>query len=80
MRAILIDWLQEVSSDYLFKRETFHLSINYVDRYLSSVLHIDKSEFQLIGLSALFMAAKIEEVYTPKVENMVAAANNTYLE
>ena len=35
MRAILIDWMMEVCSDYLFKRETFHLSVNFVDRYLS---------------------------------------------
>lgn len=78
MRAILLDWMQEVCSDYLFKRETFHMAANFVDRYLSVKDNIEKSTLQLIGLTALFLAAKMEEVYTPKVENMVAAANSTY--
>jgi hypothetical protein len=78
MRAILLDWMSEVCSDYLFKRETFHIALNYVDRYLSSKADIEKGTLQLVGLTALFLAAKLEEVYTPKVENMIAAANNTY--
>lgn len=78
MRAILLDWIQEVCSDYLFKRETFHYAINYVDRYLSSVFHIDLRELQLVGLSALFLAAKMEEVFTPKIDNILTAANNSY--
>jgi hypothetical protein len=78
MRGILFDWMQEVCSDYLFKRETFHLATNFVDRYLSIKSDIEKTVLQLVGLTSLFLAAKFEEVYTPKVENMVAAANNTY--
>lgn len=35
MRAILIDWMMEVSSEFHLKRETFYLSTYYVDRYLS---------------------------------------------
>lgn len=34
MRAILIDWMMEVSSEFTLKRETFHLSVRYVDFYL----------------------------------------------
>ena len=78
MRAVLLDWIQEVCSDYLFKRETFHYAVNYVDRYLSAVQHIELKELQLVGLGALFLAAKMEEVYTPKIDNIVTAANNSY--
>ena len=78
MRAILLDWMQEVCSDYLFKRETFHYAINYVDRYLTIVHHIEVKDLQLVGLGALFLAAKMEEVYTPKIDNIVTAANNSY--
>ena len=78
MRAILLDWIQEVCSDYLFKRETFHYAINYVDRYLTLVSHIEVKNLQLIGLGALFLAAKMEEVYTPKIDNIITAANNSY--
>ena len=78
MRSILLDWVQEVCSDYLFKRETFHFAVNYIDRYLCARGDVDKGNLQLVGLTALFLAAKMEEVYTPKAENMLSAANNTY--
>lgn len=78
MRSILLDWIQEVCSDYLFKRETFYFTVSYVDRFLDAKIDIEKNQLQLVGLAALFLAAKMEEVYTPKVENMLSAANNTY--
>ena len=78
MRSILLDWMQEVCSDYLLKRETFYYAVNFVDRYLSIVPNVEKKTLQLIGLTSLYLAAKIEEVLLPKVENMVLAANNTY--
>lgn len=35
MVAILFDWLIEVAHSFNFKRETFYLAMNYVERYLS---------------------------------------------
>lgn len=78
MRAILIDWMKEVCSDYLFKRETFHYSINFIDRFLSKYHNISKKDFQLVGLTGLYLSAKMEEVYTPKVDNMITASNGSY--
>lgn len=78
MRAILIDWLQEVCANYLFKRETLHYAINYIDRYLSIKKHIETNELQLVGVTALFLSAKMDEIYTPKLESMVKVTNNTY--
>lgn len=78
MRAMLIDWMSEVSSDHLFRRETFYSSVNYVDWYLSYKKNVPKEKLQLIGLTSLFLAAKIEEVYTPKIEHMKSAAKNKY--
>lgn len=80
MRTVLLDWMQEVCSDYLFKRETFHYAVNYVDRYLSVIPNIEVNKLQLVGLSSLFLAAKNEEVYTPKIESIITAANNSYSE
>ena len=34
MRAILMDWMQQVCMEHMFKRETYHLACYYVDRYL----------------------------------------------
>jgi len=60
MRAILFDWMMEVCMEFGLKRETYHYSINYVDRYMSTVKSVQKSELQLIGVTALYMAAKVE--------------------
>lgn len=34
MRYILLDWINQVSSDYCLKRPTFHKAIHMIDAYL----------------------------------------------
>lgn len=34
MRAVLVDWMNEVHQQYHFVQETFHMSISILDRYL----------------------------------------------
>ncbi|KAI8438035.1 hypothetical protein MSG28_010687 [Choristoneura fumiferana] len=67
MRAILLDWLNEVCEVYKLHRETFHLTVDYVDRYLTNTDDVQKGRLQLIGITCLFIAAKVEEVYPPKI-------------
>lgn len=59
MRAILLDWLIEVCEVYKLHRETYYLGMDYVDRYLSTHQNIPKSQLQLIGITCLFIAAKV---------------------
>lgn len=35
MRAILMDWMIEVCSEYVMKRDSYYLAVAYVDCYLS---------------------------------------------
>ena len=43
-------------------------AVTYVDRYLARQTHpVRKNELQLIGVSALFFSAKLEEIYPPKL-------------
>ena len=45
MREILIDWMIEVSDEFMLKRETLYISINYIDRFmLLAPYEIPKSE------------------------------------
>ena len=37
MRAILVHWLMEVGHEYMLKRSTVNLAINFVDRMLTQV-------------------------------------------
>ncbi|CAF0823763.1 unnamed protein product [Didymodactylos carnosus] len=67
IRSVLLDWLMEVSEVYHLHRETYHLAIDYIDRYLSNVKNVPKHKLQLLGTTALFAAAKIEEIYPPRI-------------
>jgi len=62
MRRILIEWLIEVHGEYDLKPETLYLTINLIDRYLSKRI-VPKSDFQLLGVTALWVAAKYEEAH-----------------
>ncbi|KAM6977869.1 G1/S-specific cyclin-E1 [Aplochiton taeniatus] len=67
MRAILLDWLMEVSEVYKLHRESYHLAQDYFDRFMATQSNVFKSTLQLIGITCLFIAAKVEEMYPPKV-------------
>ena len=68
MRAILLDWLIEVCEVYRLHRETFYLAVDFIDRFLSVAPAVPKNRLQLIGVSCLFIGAKIEEIYPPKLQ------------
>ncbi|XP_051990826.1 G1/S-specific cyclin-E1-like [Xyrauchen texanus] len=67
MREILLDWLMEVCEVYKLHRETFYLGQDYFDRFMATQENVLKMTLQLIGISCLFIGAKMEEIYPPKV-------------
>ncbi|XP_048371820.1 G1/S-specific cyclin-E1 [Sphaerodactylus townsendi] len=67
MRVILLDWLMEVCEVYKLHRETFYLAQDFFDRFMATQHNVVKTLLQLIGISSLFIAAKLEEIYPPKL-------------
>uniref|UniRef100_A0A3Q0QVA2 Cyclin E2 n=1 Tax=Amphilophus citrinellus TaxID=61819 RepID=A0A3Q0QVA2_AMPCI len=67
MRAILLDWVLEVSEVYSLHRQTAYLAQDFFDRYMLTQENVSKDYLQLIGITALFIASKIEEIYPPKI-------------
>ncbi|KAH3849871.1 G1/S-specific cyclin-E-like [Dreissena polymorpha] len=67
MRAILLDWLIEVCEVYRLHRESFYLASDFLDRFICTQSNIQKHQLQLIGITCLFIAAKLEEIYPPKL-------------
>lgn len=77
MRGVLVDWLIEVHTRFRLLPETLFLAVNIVDRFLSSkVVPLDK--FQLVGVTAMFIASKYEEVLSPHIGNFVHVADNGF--
>jgi hypothetical protein len=57
---------------YNLQRVTFYLSVDLFDRFLHATTEeITRAGFQLVGASCLCIAAKVEEVYPPKLKEFV---------
>ncbi|KAL1843145.1 hypothetical protein VTJ49DRAFT_2895 [Mycothermus thermophilus] len=78
-RGILIDWLVEVHTRFHLLPETLFLAVNIVDRFLSEkVVQLDR--LQLVGITAMFIASKYEEVLSPHIANFRHIADDGFTE
>ncbi|KAH9710676.1 cyclin-B2-3 [Citrus sinensis] len=77
MRAILIDWLIEVHDKFDLMSETLFLSINLIDRFLSQQ-QVVRKKLQLVGLVAMLLACKYEEVSVPVVGDLILISDKAY--
>ncbi|KVH91526.1 Cyclin A/B/D/E [Cynara cardunculus var. scolymus] len=77
MRAILVDWLIEVHRKFELMPESIYLTINIVDRYLSQK-PVPRRELQLVGISAMLIACKYEEIWPPEVNDLMVISDNAY--
>merc|ERR1712105_199906 len=79
MRSVLIDWLVEGQIQFKLLQETLFLTVDTIDRFLAlegKTLH--RSKLQLVGVAAMFLVSKIEEVYAPAVSDFVYITDNAY--
>jgi len=77
MRGVLINWIVEVHRNYKLRTPTLFLCVSLVDRYLDK-RQVPKIQLQLVGVAALLVAAKFEEVSHPEVQDMVYITDNAY--
>ena len=78
MRNILIDWLIDVHFKFGFTDETLFMTISIIDRYLS-ISQITRANFQLLGITALMIACKHEEIDLPKIDDFIYITDNAYV-
>lgn len=77
MRAILIDWLVDVHLKFKLLPETMYLTVNIIDRFLSAK-HVARKKLQLVGVTAMLIASKYEEIYAPEVKDFVYISDKAY--
>jgi len=75
-RAVLIDRLIQVHDKFQCSQETIYLTVNYVDRYLRANPEIGKSSLHLVGITALFISCKVEEISVPSLDDFVYVTDN----
>lgn len=76
-RALLIDWIIEVHQKLHLLPETLFLCVNIIDRFMTlRVVGLDK--IQLVGVTALLIAAKYEEVFPPVLSHFVYLTSGNF--
>ncbi|KAI0012742.1 cyclin-like protein [Xylariaceae sp. FL0662B] len=77
MRAILMDWVIQVHTRFGLLPETLFLTVNFIDRFLSYKI-VSLGKLQLVGATAIFVAAKYEEINCPSVQEIVYMVDSGY--
>jgi hypothetical protein len=77
MRSILIDWLVDVHLKFKLFPETLYLTVNLIDRYLE-IEQVNRQYLQLIGVTAMLIASKYEEIYAPEIRDFVYVTDKAY--
>ncbi|ESK89032.1 g2 mitotic-specific cyclin-b [Moniliophthora roreri MCA 2997] len=77
MRSMLVDWLIQIHLKYHMLPETLWIAINIMDRFLSERV-VSTIKLQLVGVTAMLIAAKYEEIMAPSVEEFVFMTEQAY--
>jgi hypothetical protein len=56
--------------------ETLYLTVNLIDRFLEAK-QVTRKHLQLVGVTAMLVASKYEEIWAPEVGAGVGAPSNT---
>src|SRR4051812_41244195 len=76
-RAFLVEWIIDVHRKFKLMPETLYVTINIIDRFLS-VQEIKKTQLHLLGVSALLIATKYEEIYPPELKDLLSVSENKF--
>eukprot|EP00416_Gambierdiscus_australes_P028469 CAMPEP_0171083814 /NCGR_PEP_ID=MMETSP0766_2-20121228/17944_1 /TAXON_ID=439317 /ORGANISM="Gambierdiscus australes, Strain CAWD 149" /LENGTH=433 /DNA_ID=CAMNT_0011541271 /DNA_START=138 /DNA_END=1439 /DNA_ORIENTATION=- len=77
MRAILVDWLVDVHKKYKLQAQTLFLAVGILDRFLEKRNTL-RRHLQLVGITALLLASKFEELYPPQINDFVYVTDKAY--
>uniref|UniRef100_A0A8D2JD65 Cyclin B1 n=1 Tax=Varanus komodoensis TaxID=61221 RepID=A0A8D2JD65_VARKO len=77
MRAILIDWLVQVQMKFKLLQETMYMTVAIIDRFLQNN-KVTKKMLQLVGVTAMFIASKYEEMFPPEIGDFAFVTDHTY--
>lgn len=77
MRNVVVNWLNEVTDEFHLRKETFFLAVENLDRFLERRV-LPPQSLQLIGITALFIASKFQEIEVPPLEKFVDITDRSY--
>ncbi|KAH7435038.1 hypothetical protein KP509_06G046300 [Ceratopteris richardii] len=57
--------------------ETLFLTTNIIDRYLA-LKSVERKSLQLVGMTAMLIASKYEEIWAPEIKDLILISDNAY--
>lgn len=67
----------QVHYKFELMEETLYLTVNLIDRFLS-IEPVVRKKLQLVGVTAMLLACKYEEVSVPVVEDLILISDKAY--
>lgn len=77
MRSILVDWLVDVHLKFRLAEATLYLTVQIIDAYLAK-RPTSRYSLQLVGITALLLASKYEDVEAPEISDCTYVCHETY--
>ena len=72
-----MNFTEQVHDKFELMEETLYLTVNIIDRFLA-VHQILRKKLQLVGVTALLLACKYEEVSVPVVDDLILISDKAY--
>ena len=76
-RAFLIEWIIDVHRKFRLVPETLYVTVFIIDRFLS-LKQIKKSQLHILGVTALLISTKYEEIYPPELKDLLSVSENKF--
>lgn len=72
LRAKMVDWMVEVMTSFKCKDQTFFMAVSLMDRYLDKKVQRKLiSELHVIGVTAMFLSSKYEDILPLRMSTVV---------
>ena len=66
-----------MSLSFKLKNETIFLAISIIDRF-TTIKKVNRKNYQLLGITSLFISSKFEEIYPPKIRDFEYVCDKAY--
>ena len=77
MRRILVEWMCEVHQKFKICQETLFIAVGIMDREMYAI-DVPAEQLQLLCSTALWVAAKYEEIYPPHLKYFAEVSDGAF--
>jgi len=71
-------WMLRVADDFMLKRDTALIALNYFDRMMMSQRRLQRDQFQVAAIACLFIASKLFQKKHLKVSALILYTKNAF--